>query len=111
MTQTRTLSMSSSGRFVAVRRPGAIEVLDALGASPRRTLERDPTDFAIVGDALWVLGTDAIERFTTDGVRPIDPAIAIGAGALRLHACSGEAVTSALVTGSRSIVVDGVQSF
>ncbi|MBL9015544.1 MAG: hypothetical protein JNL83_15270, partial [Myxococcales bacterium] len=98
--------MSSSGRFVAVRRAQAIEVIDALGASPRRTVERSADDFAIAGPALWVLGAGTLERFAIDGLRPITPAIDVGAGARRLSAAPGEAVASVLVTGERALIVD-----
>jgi ATP-dependent 26S proteasome regulatory subunit len=106
--------MSSSGRFVAVRRGERIEVMDALGASPRRPVERAADDFAIVGSALWVLGGGTIERLAIDGLRPIAPVIDVGPGALRLDAAPGD-TASVLVTGARAFVIDAahdpVQTF
>ncbi|HEY5925667.1 MAG TPA: hypothetical protein VIV11_28470, partial [Kofleriaceae bacterium] len=102
----RALAMVSSGRFVAVRRSFGIEVIDALGASPRCTLERAADDFAIVGHELWVLAGAAIERFGIEGLRPIEPAVDVGAGAQRVHACADGNAASALVTGARTLVVE-----
>ena len=49
----RLVAMSRSGRFVALRGPGAIELVDALGTAPRTPIAcAELTDFACVGVAL-----------------------------------------------------------
>jgi hypothetical protein len=64
MTRPRMLAMSSTGRFVAFRQCGGIEVVDELGVTPRRTFELAATgDFAICGAWLCLLdGSLRIER-------------------------------------------------
>ena len=37
----RLVAMSRSGRFVALRGPGAVELVDALGTAPRTALPAD----------------------------------------------------------------------
>jgi hypothetical protein len=60
------LAMSSTGRFVAFRQCGGIEVVDELGVTPRRTFELAATgDFAICGAWLCLLdGSLRIERLS-----------------------------------------------
>jgi ATPase family associated with various cellular activities (AAA)/Winged helix domain, variant len=95
----RTISMSRSGRFVALRRPGGLDLVDALGAQPRHGLDQEVDDFACVGAALWVLAGGRIDRYGFEGLRPIEPAVELGAGAAGLRRSAGTAASTALVTG------------
>ncbi|HTJ43982.1 MAG TPA: ATP-binding protein [Kofleriaceae bacterium] len=105
----RTISMSRSGRFVALRRPGGVELVDALGTSPRHAVtDGDPDDFACVGTMLWVLARGTISRFAFDGLRPLEPSIVIGDGAKTLTTVAGETAASALVTGARPVLAHGL---
>jgi hypothetical protein len=104
----RTISMSRSGRFVALRRPGGIELVDALGTSPRHALTDEPDDFACVGTMLWVLARGVIARYSFDGLRPLEPSIVVGDGAARLVASSGDNAATALVTGARNVLAHGL---
>src|SRR5262245_30980819 len=110
--QERTISMSRSGRFVALRRAGGIELVDALGTAPRHalTLAGGAEDFACVGNAVWVLarGAEAIERYGVDGLRPIEPAIPVGPGITRITPTAGDSAASALCTGRRTVLANGL---
>jgi ATPase family associated with various cellular activities (AAA)/Winged helix domain, variant len=110
--QERTISMSRSGRFVALRRAGGIELVDALGTAPRHTLTvaGGAQDFACVGNTLWVLprGAAAIDRYSFDGLRPIAPAIPVGAGVARITPAAGENAATALCTGDRPLLAHGL---
>jgi hypothetical protein len=50
----RAIAMAPSGRFVCVRRPGAVDVIDIQGTAPRRAIACDG-DFAVAGETLCVL--------------------------------------------------------
>ena len=104
----RTLSLSRSGRFLALRCPGRIEVIDALGTSPRHSvaIPHDIIDFSCVGAMLWVLDPGGtIERYALNGLRPILPGITIGAGGRQITSSAGEHAVAALVSGARELLV------
>ena len=109
MGEERTIALSRCGRFVACRSESGLDLVDALGTSPRRHLELDPIDFAYVGTMLWVLarGTGEIQRYAADGMRSLSPAIQVGAGARRILPSAGDRAVTALVTGERDLVVHG----
>lgn len=74
--------MSASGRFVAVRREDAIDVVDVQGTAPRRGFPLAATgSFAIAGTALALLDRGALR------VVPLE-----GAGAEATVACDGERI-------------------
>ncbi|MEZ4400982.1 MAG: ATP-binding protein [Kofleriaceae bacterium] len=75
----RLVAMSRSGRFVALRAKGAVELVDALGTSPRAPLPCPGlVDFACVGSMLWVLMPGQILRYSLESARPVEPAIDLG---------------------------------
>src|SRR5574338_977286 len=94
--------MSRTGRFVALRRSGGLDVVDALGTQPRRRLDGAIDDFACVGPSLWVLTGGRIERHLLDGMRRLEPDVELGAGAARFVPAAGADATTAVVTGERS---------
>ena len=104
----RNVALSRSGRFVAHRVPDAIELIDALGTSPRQRLAPPGgvADFACVGDQLWVLpqGSAAIDRYTLVGLRPRLPAISVGPDARRIMPSAGDHAVTALVTGESTVI-------
>jgi hypothetical protein len=104
----RWISISRTGRFVALRRPGGLDLVDALGTAPRHALTQHVDDFACVGAMLWVLAHGRIDRYALEGLRPIAPAIEIGAGAAALATCAGDSAATALVTGDRARLVHGL---
>ncbi len=68
----RLVSISRSGRFVAMRAGAGLEVVDAIGTAPRFAVPvAEARDFACVGNALWVLDGGALRRFTLDSQREL----------------------------------------
>jgi hypothetical protein len=65
----RQISMSRNGRFVAIRQPDGVDVVDALGTAPRRSLlfQTDVLDFACVGQELWVVTDGKLGRHALTG--------------------------------------------
>jgi hypothetical protein len=112
----RNLSLSRSGRFVAHRLADAVEVdvvevIDALGTSPRQRVPvpGGATDFACVGDALWVLrGGAAIDRYALSGLKPRLPAIPVGPDAQRIAPSAGDHAVTALVLGEPNLIAQAV---
>src|SRR5690349_3465034 len=52
-----TLAMTRNGRFVVVRQPDGVHVIDALGPRPRQRIDAPPgTVVACVGDEVWWVG-------------------------------------------------------
>ncbi len=88
--------MAPSGRFVALRRPGAIEVVDVLGVSPRRTYVLDGGDFAIAGSRLCLLDRGGLRVEALEGSAPRGD-LAVAPGALRTF--WGRASDAVLVGG------------
>ena len=85
--------MSASGRFVALRRPGAVEVVDVQGTAPRHSFAlADGGDFAIAGS--WVCLVDhelRAERLDGSG----SGSVALEPG--RVRAFGGRAADAILV--------------
>ena len=108
----RNIALSRSGRFVAHRRPDAVELIDALGTSPRGriALPGGATDFACVGDSLWVLprGGAAIDRYALAGLKPRLPAIPVGPDAQRIAPSAGDHAMTALIVGEPSLIAQAV---
>jgi hypothetical protein len=108
----RNISLSRSGRFVAHRRPDAVELIDALGTSPRGriALPGGATDFACVGDSLWVLprGGAAIDRYALAWLKPRLPAIPVGPDARRIAPSAGDHAMTALIFGEPSLIAQAV---
>src|SRR5690242_16384023 len=108
--------MTRSGRHVALRRGGGIDLVDALGASPRVSIDApaggEGDDFAFVGNVLWRLSGDRIDRWALDG-RVVEPAIALPARGRRLDPVSGHDADAAVVSpgspasGSRTMLAHG----
>ena len=93
--------MSRTGRFVALRRPGGLDVVDALGTQPRRAIDGAADDFACVGQMLWVLAGGRIERHHLDTAHRLEPDVELGAGAREIRTSAGAEASTALVTGDR----------
>src|SRR5690606_20536131 len=102
---TRSISMSRTGRFVALRRPGGLDVVDALGTQPRYRIDGDVDDFACVGPSLWVLAGGRLERHQLEHARRLEPSVDLGAGASQLRPSVGADASSALVLGDRQWLV------
>ena len=69
----RLVAMSRSGRFVALRGTGAIELVDALGTAPRTPIAcAELTDFACVGAMLWLLEGRRIRRLALESGRALE---------------------------------------
>jgi len=98
---------------VAHRVPEGIDLIDAIGTSPRHRvpLPGGVVDFACVGDMLWVLasGSEAIDRYALQGLRPLLPAIHVGPGVQQIAPSAGERAVTALVTGERNVVAYGLE--
>lgn len=106
----RRISLSRSGRYVASRVDDGIELIDAIGASPRLRLALDDVvDFACVGGALWVItaGTGAIDRYAFD-LRPLRPSIPVDREAREIVPSAGDSATTALIRGGRAVLALGV---
>jgi len=107
----RRFSLSRSGRYVASRVEGGIELIDAIGASARQLLSLPDgvVDFACVGEALWVIapGTGAVARYAFD-LRPVQPAIVVGAGAREIVPSAGARAATALIRGERAMLALGL---
>lgn len=108
----RNIVLSRSGRFVVHRVANAIELIDALGTSPRQRLAATDgvVDFACVGDALWVLSraSAAIDRYALAGLRPRLPAIPVGPDARRIAPSAGDHAMTGLVTGESTLLAQAV---
>jgi len=105
----KLVSMSRNGRFVAVARASAIDLVDALGTAPRATLLRPPgADFACVGTALWIVDGSAIRRWSFDG-KAIEPAIELPFAGGRLAAIAGDDTSALVVTNDRAALAFGAR--
>jgi len=65
----RQLTMSRSGRWVAVCRPDVIELVDLLGTLPNRAVSPATGHARFVGRELWVLDGDLLHRVAPDDLR------------------------------------------
>ncbi|MBE7449846.1 MAG: ATP-binding protein [Kofleriaceae bacterium] len=108
-TWTRLVSMSRTGRFVALRARDTIDLVDALGTAPRQSLAAAGViDFACVGTMVWLLEPRRLRRFLLDGARPLEPSLALDADADALAASIGENAHTALVLGARPALANGL---
>jgi hypothetical protein len=118
----RLVSISRSGRFVALRgsaaaqpgasvtasAPAAIDLVDAIGTAPRHSLPGEGVlDFACIGPALWLLEAHALRRYTLEGARPISPEHELRAAATGLAALVGDHAQAALIYGARPQLISG----
>ena len=105
----RLVSMSRSGRYVAIKAPGGLELVDALGTAPRQTITApDLVDFACVGANLWLLEGDRIRRITLDGARPIEPPIVLPSAGAGLEPTVGDNAHTALVLGAPAVLANAI---
>ncbi|HWN70238.1 MAG TPA: ATP-binding protein [Haliangium sp.] len=101
----RQISMSRSGRFVAIRQPDGVDVVDALGTAPRRSLlfQGDVLDFACVGQELWVVTEGKLTRHALasneEGLPAIDEPVDLMVEHGRLYPVSTGALNTALWLG------------
>jgi hypothetical protein len=101
----RQISMSRNGRFVAIRQPDGVDVVDALGTAPRRNLllQGDVIDFACVGEELWVVTEGKLTRHALggneDGLPEIDEPTDLMVEHGRLYPVSSGAINTALWLG------------
>lgn len=115
----RLVSLSRSGRFVALRGssaeaeaesvPGAaIDLVDALGTAPRHGLAgREVVDFACIGSTLWLLEPRRLRRYQLENARPIVPDLELPELAHSIMALVGDHAQTALVCGDRYLLVSG----
>ncbi len=106
----RHVSISRSGRFVAVAAPtgDALELVDALGAAPRVTIARPGGgDFACVGETLWLLDGATLRRVALDSGRALDPDVTLPAEGQRLRPIASDHEVGALVLGARTLAIAG----
>ena len=105
----RLAAMSRTGRFVAIRQRFGVEIVDALGTSPRVSLNLDDlTDFACIGTALWTVAGGQLRRHSLEGAKPIGTATAFPASEGRLHPALGGHANSALWLGSSNRLINNV---
>ncbi len=101
--------MSRSGRYVAIRAPGGLELVDALGTAPRQTIAApDLVDFACVGAHLWLLDGARIRRLTLEGGRVIEPPITLPGPGTGLEPTVGGTAHTALVLGEPPMLADAL---
>jgi hypothetical protein len=101
--------MSRTGRFVALRAKNAIDLVDALGTAPRQTLSgAGVIDFACVGTMVWLLQQRRLGRFLLDGAKPLEPTLDLPEDAVGLAASIGENAHTAVVTGTRPHLANGL---
>ena len=62
--------MSPSGRFVAMRRAGAIELVDVLGTAPRQSHPQDGGSFCLAGTTLCLATDERVRLLPLEGSRP-----------------------------------------
>src|SRR5256885_1749820 len=94
--------MSRTGRWVAIRHAGEIELVDLLGASPNRTLPELAGDFAFVGGELWGLERGRLFRVNPAELKQVAPALPLPGAVRELLAGFGQATTDAVVIGEPS---------
>ncbi len=105
----RLVSMSRSGRYVAIRAPGGLELVDALGTAPRQTVAApELVDFACVGANLWLLEGARIRRLTLDGGRPVEPAIDLPGPGSGIEPTVGDSASTALVLGEPPVLAHAI---
>ena len=105
----RLVSMSRSGRYVAIKAPGGLELVDALGTAPRQTVPAPGlVDFACVGANLWLLEGSDIRRLTLDGGRSVEPAITLPGPGTGLEPTVGDSAHTALVIGDTPVLAHAV---
>ncbi|MBK9031412.1 MAG: ATP-binding protein [Myxococcales bacterium] len=103
------MAMSRSGRFVALRGQGTVELVDALGTAPRIPIAcPDLIDFACVGSMLWLLEPGRIRRVALESGRPIEPAITVPDGGTALSAAVGDTAYNAVVLGPTPVLAHGL---
>ncbi len=65
LSAARLATMSPTGRFVAIRQKHGVEIVDALGTSPRMTITLPGiSDFAFVGNELWAVAAGTLHRLS-----------------------------------------------
>ncbi|NVB82921.1 MAG: AAA family ATPase [Kofleriaceae bacterium] len=105
----RSVAISPTGRFVAMRAENAIEIVDAVGTAPRYTLPADGVgDFACVGGALWLLRGAAIDRYALASGRALAPRIELPSPGSELIGGRGELASVAVVPGMRPVVATAI---
>ncbi len=98
------LSLARSGRFVALRRADAVEIVDAIGTAPRTYIHGESLDLACTATQLWILRDRALARFALSSGRPVD---AIDLGFRASHLISDGEDTAVVVAGDRrALIVD-----
>jgi len=102
----RLLAMSRTGRFVAMIRTGCVELVDALGTSPRVRIDGEVIDLACVGTAVWLVPRsqpDRIDRYATSG-KQLD-SIALPAPVTSIVADRSDGLQGAIITGLTPVMV------
>jgi AAA+ superfamily predicted ATPase len=105
----RQISMSRSGRFVAIRQPDGVDVVDALGTAPRTGITADVLDFACVGSVLWVVSEGKLSRYalgSSEGGLPLlDEPVDLMVEHGRLYPVSTGVINTALWLGYERLFI------
>ncbi len=104
----RLISMSRTGRFVAIRQKGGVDIVDAMGTSPRKRIAFDGLeDFTCVGSRLWTVADGLLWRHSLETGKEVDRPAPLNVATGRLTAAQGESACSALWAGaSRSLIYE-----
>src|SRR5262245_45389030 len=105
MSEHRRLSMSRTGRWVAIRHSGEIELVDLLGARSNRTLPELSGDFGFVGGELWGLERNRLYRVDPIELKQVAPALPLPAVPRALLAGHGHASAEAIAIGAPPVRV------
>ena len=102
--------MSRSGRFVAIRQRNGLDLVDALGTAPRKSLLLDGVlDFDMIGQTLWVARDHALHRFALTDGQPIGEPIEQPLEHGHLVRAGGERANSALWLGYRRLLLQDLE--
>lgn len=103
--------MSRSGRFVAIRQRNGLDLVDALGTAPRKSIvAHDLLDFDVVGTALWVIESQAFCRYSCSDGMPIGEPVHQSFEHGSLFRAQGENAMTALWLGYERLLLQNLDS-
>ena len=101
----RLISMSRSGRYVAIRQVGGVDLVDAIGTAPRQPIRQgDLVDFACVGSSLWIAAGGKLHRYSLESGKPLGASLELDMPIGRFSASDG-IDHSALWSGVRRFLI------